>query len=120
MWPSVVVESDPVSDDAGGVLEAFKAVAVDLPDRERCQPSSSRVWQSITSAVLRFAVQRLISSSMLTLIANFAPYGLSSFSLGRYSPVTDRRSSNQPHRRTRALEVRELISSIAFRPDAYH
>lgn len=29
MRPSVVVEADPVSDDAGGVLEAFKAVAVD-------------------------------------------------------------------------------------------
>ena len=29
MWPSVVVEADPVSDDAGRVLEAFKAVAVD-------------------------------------------------------------------------------------------
>jgi hypothetical protein len=29
MWPSVVVEADPVSDDAGGVLEAFKAVTVD-------------------------------------------------------------------------------------------
>ena len=29
MWPSVVVEADPVSDDAGGVLEAFKAVPVD-------------------------------------------------------------------------------------------
>lgn len=29
MWPSVVVEADPVSDYAGGVLEAFKAVPVD-------------------------------------------------------------------------------------------
>lgn len=29
MWPSVVVEADPVSDDAGRVLEAFKAVPVD-------------------------------------------------------------------------------------------
>lgn len=29
MWPSVVVEADPVSDDAGSVLEAFKAVPVD-------------------------------------------------------------------------------------------
>jgi hypothetical protein len=30
MWPSVVVEADTISDDAGGVLEAFKAVAVDI------------------------------------------------------------------------------------------
>jgi hypothetical protein len=29
MWSSVVVEADPVSDHAGRVLEAFKAVAVD-------------------------------------------------------------------------------------------
>jgi hypothetical protein len=29
MWPSVVLEADPVSDDAGRVLEAFKALAVD-------------------------------------------------------------------------------------------
>jgi hypothetical protein len=29
MWSQVVMESDPVCDDAGGVLDAFEAMPVD-------------------------------------------------------------------------------------------
>ena len=55
MWPSVAVEADPVSDDAGRVLEAFKAVAVDTLFLQR---TDDALGHALLAALEPVAVER--------------------------------------------------------------
>lgn len=62
MRAPVVVEVDPVADQAAGVLQGFEAVTVHALLLERADTLVLPWMISSTNAVLRLSVQRLISS----------------------------------------------------------